>query len=81
MAGTSRSMFENTMDEASRDNSRALAERATAALSPEIGAKEESIRWLESENRRRILELTRAETELAQLKGSVTFRLLESDLV
>ncbi len=63
------------------DQSWCHQEQTIQALQSEIDAKEESIRRLESENRRRILELMRAETELAQLKGGVTFRLLETALV
>ena len=65
------------MDESSNDHLQHLAEQTIQALRLAIIEKEETIRQRESENRRLTRQLANVETELAQLKGGMTFRLLD----
>jgi hypothetical protein len=64
------------MDELVKDDGQDLKEQTIQALQSEIQEKARVIQQQESENQRLTRRLANAETELAQLKGGLTFRML-----
>lgn len=65
------------MERTSNDHHQDMHEQTLLALRTQLSENEKVIQQQESENQRLARQLASAETELAQLKGGLTFRLLD----